>query len=199
MITNHPPKAAETLIDQIKGLPKEESLENYQVLLKQLQELPPLETAEDWLLSYYEAICWVRMGFLEPDESRKDHYFDKAESFIRKGIRKYPNESEWYVLRALMNQGRILVSVIARGMRYINEIENDLRRAKRLAPENPRAYFLLGQSYLNKPGFIGGSKQTALYYFKKAKEKFEKQAALNSPLHPTWGEQENEEALKQLK
>ena len=78
-------------------------------------------------------------------------------------------------------------------MRYISTIESDLRKAKSLNPKNPRAHFLLGQSYLNKPSFIGGSKSTALYHFKKARQLFEQQSENQSQFYPTWGDWQNEE------
>ncbi len=188
----------EVLVKEIKNLPKIESIAIYKSLLAQLEDVAFDGKDLQWMHFYYKAICWIRMGFIEESGSRKDVYFNKAEKLIEEGLKLSPKESELYVLRALMNQGKILVSVVARGMRYISDIESDLRKAKSLNPLNPRAYFLLGQSYLNKPSFIGGSKQIALFNFKKAKEKFLAQEDNFHAFYPTWGNWQNEEELNKL-
>ena len=61
------------------------------------------------------------------------------------------------------------------------------RHALRNDPENPRAYYLIGTSYLNAPGILGG-RETGLEFLLKAENLFmEESKKPPQPMRPTWG------------
>lgn len=61
------------------------------------------------------------------------------------------------------------------------------RHALRNDPENPRAYYLIGTSYFNAPGILGGPEK-GLQFFLKAEKLFEQESEeAPQALQPTWG------------
>ena len=61
------------------------------------------------------------------------------------------------------------------------------RHALRNDPENPRAYYLIGTSYFNAPGILGG-REKGLEFFLKAETLFKEESEeARQPLQPTWG------------
>ena len=76
---------------------------------------------------------------------------------------------------------------------YGMQAGKDLEIATQLNPDNPRIYFLKGESLMNTPVAFGGGKD-------KAKPMFEKAIALYKvdkpkPLWPNWGRERTEEEL----
>jgi hypothetical protein len=80
----------------------------------------------------------------------------------------------------------MLVDPQTRWQTYGTEAGKALAQAKQLEPNNPRIYFMEGQSLFGMPEQFGGGKD-------KAKPLFEKSIALFktykpvSNLHPVWG------------
>jgi len=61
------------------------------------------------------------------------------------------------------------------------------RHALRNDPENPRAYYLIGTSYFNAPGILGG-REKGLKFLLKAESLFiEESKKPPHPMQPTWG------------
>lgn len=77
-------------------------------------------------------------------------------------------------------------------------MNEDLEKAKKINPNNPRIYLLQGIPIFHKPKLFGGGKSKALPYFQKAQDLFAKQDATNLE-HPYWGAQENADYLAQCK
>jgi hypothetical protein len=61
-----------------------------------------------------------------------------------------------------------------------------LAAAKQLEPNNPRVYFLEGQSLFGTPTQFGGGKDKAKPMFQKSVELFSSYKPASS-LHPKWG------------
>ncbi|MEM9847519.1 MAG: hypothetical protein AAF847_06500, partial [Bacteroidota bacterium] len=105
--------------------------------------------------------------------------------------------SELYVLEAYIYQARIMRSPMMNGPRFAGSVDEALAKAKAIDANNPRAYYLQGQQWLNMPSFMGGGKEKAIPQFELAAQKFESfQAASN--LHPTWGKEQNKSLINHL-
>ncbi|QHL88433.1 hypothetical protein GU926_13720 [Nibribacter ruber] len=178
---------------------------NYQVALGEaLTELKASQTPEEtqavankisriataepkaWLPSYYATYAHIVLSFQLKEEPQKDAVLDQAQTYLDKALVLEPKESELHVLQGYLHQARLSVSPMSRGMKYSGLTVAALEKAKALNPENPRAYFLLGQHYLHMPKMVGGGKDVAKPILTTAVEKFSAYQLANS-LSPSWG------------
>jgi tetratricopeptide (TPR) repeat protein len=151
----------------------------------------------EWLPLYHAAYACIVTGFTEPDNSRKDGYFDKAQQFLDRAFKIAPEESELYTLQAFLYPGKITVDPMGRGPELFGPMNDAIDKAIRLNPENPRSYYLRAITLLNMPESFGGGKAAAKPWFDKAKERFDRFKPA-SPFSPDWGKQQNEEELSKL-
>lgn len=178
------------MVKQKKALRMSTTVPTLQELANNFERISNAET-DKWHPLYYSAFCYVNMSFLSKDPKTKDGYLDKAQQFINKALEIYPEESELFVLQALLYQGRMQVDPSARIQENIVLAGNALNKARSFNPGNPRAYYMTGLNLLYSPESIGGGQEAACPFFKTAIEKY----ADNIPEHvlsPTWGGEENQ-------
>ncbi len=184
----------------------------YDMMLKNIDSLKTVETVEQftevanvfeliannepqkWLPNYYVADTYILMSFIEEDVDKKDMYLDKAQLFIDKCNELQENNSEIIVLQGFLYQARISVAPMSRGQKFSALATDELQKALAINPDNPRAYYLLGQNILYTPAFFGGGKKNAYPYFVKAKEKYDIFVP-ETEIAPNWGEQSTLELI----
>lgn len=176
----------------VQRMNKDQRNVNYALYASQFKSLAQTEPNR-WEASYYMAYCKVMQAFMEKGE-KIDAILDEAEPVIAALEKTNPNESEFLVLEAMLNQARIGASPMARGMKYSQIYNQLLDKAIAMNAENPRAYLIKGLGVLNMPAMFGGGASNAKPLFEKAKEKF---AAFKAPssIYPSWGYQMNEGML----
>jgi len=150
-----------------------------------------------------EAYSWAAffntiVGFNESDAKKKDEVLKKAEKQIDKAIELDANNDEFYVIKAMVFQGQLLVDPQNRGMEYSAKAERMISKALELNPNNARAYYLRAQNVYNRPAQYGGGAKKALPIIKTAKKLIDKQNVTNE-LAPAWGKEEIESLLKACK
>lgn len=150
-----------------------------------------------WQPFYYAALqqllrCYDMVG----DELKNlDTELDRADKLLAAAEAISPNNSEITCLKSMSTAGRIMVSML-RGASYGPKSTTLAKEAINQNPNNPRAYFMLGQCIYNTPGIFGGGK-------KKAKPQFEKSVELfgsfkpATELDPVWGKDMAISLLKQ--
>ncbi len=144
----------------------------------------------DWLPRYYQARAYLRMGFAmyQSTDEQKDAAFDQADAALdAAGKLSGADQAELLILRAYVFQGRIMVSPMTRGMVYTGRVAEALAAARKLSPDNPRLYLVLGNDAYFRPAMFGGGPDKAKPLFEKSKALF----ATFRPatvLSPNWGE-----------
>ena len=144
-----------------------------------------------WLPYYYAGLALSTAGWNDPkmdkdaNSTRINTLCDKAEALDK--------NSEIYVLRNMSATQQMMVDPQTRWQTYGMQAGKDLEIATQLNPDNPRIYYLKGESLMNTPVAFGGGKD-------KAKPMFEKAIALYKtdkpkPLWPNWGRERAEEEL----
>jgi hypothetical protein len=144
-----------------------------------------------WLPYYYAGLALSTAGWNDPkmdkdaNSTRINTLCDKAEALDK--------NSEIYVLRNMSATQQMMVDPQTRWQTYGMQAGKDLEVATQLNPDNPRIYYLKGESLINTPVAFGGGKD-------KAKPQFEKAIALYKvdkpkPLWPKWGRERSEEEL----
>ena len=136
-----------------------------------------------WLPYYYAGLALSTAGWNDPkidkevNSGRINTLCDKAEALDK--------NSEIYVLRNMSATQQMMVDPQTRWQTYGAEANKDLQIAIQLNPDNPRIYYLQGESMMGTPVAFGGGKD-------KAKPLFEKSIALfktdkPKPMWPDWG------------
>lgn len=167
---------------------------DYALVASQLNSLAQSEPGR-WEAPFWSAHCLVLQAFSEKEAGKIDPILDQAESLLEKLIQKHPDEAEFYVLMAMLNQARISVNPMTRGMKYSGLADKNIEKAMKLDPDNPRAWYLKASNVLYTPAMFGGGKEKARPVFETAAEKFNTYKP-RSPYHPDWGREQNDAKIK---
>jgi tetratricopeptide (TPR) repeat protein len=163
---------------------------DYLTLANNFERIGDAEKTQ-WLPYYYAGLALANAGWADPalekdaNSTRINTFCDKAEALDK--------NSEIYVLRNMSATQQMLVDPQTRYMTYGVKAKDYLDIAIKLNPDNPRIYYLQGESLFGTPAAFGGGKD-------KAKPLFEKALALYKvdkpkPMWPNWGKERTEEQL----
>ncbi len=147
-----------------------------------------------WLPYYYSALARCTAVFMYNDNSKTDAILDVAEKHAKTADSLMPNNSEIFVLKSMVLGGRIMVDPMTRGQQYGMQSMMMMNQAMTLDLNNPRSYYIMGQSLFYTPPQFGGGQDKGCAMIATSKEKF----AIFKPasdIHPNWGEDQVNEAL----
>jgi hypothetical protein len=144
-----------------------------------------------WLPYYYAALAQTRVGWL-PEVKDKDANAEKIKIYLTKAEAIEKN-AELYTIENMMSTQQMLVDPQTRWQNYGAQANVALQAGLKLDPNNPRLYYLQGESLFGTPEQFGGGKAKAKPVFEKAVALYK--AAQPKPLYPTWGLREAEEKL----
>jgi hypothetical protein len=150
---------------------------------------------DKWLPYYYAAYTNYLIGWMNP-KADKDKVAEKSKDLITKAEVIEHNNSEIYCLRQMVAIQQMTVDPMARWQTYGAEGTRALESATKADPNNPRIYYLNGQTLMNTPEAFGGGKAVAKKLFEKSLELY-KTFQPASPFHPNWGKEEAEKLLAQ--
>lgn len=144
-----------------------------------------------WLPYYYAGLALSTAGWNDPkldkdaNSTRINTLCDKAETIDK--------NSEIYVLRNMAATQQMMVDPQTRWQTYGMQASNYLQIATQLNPDNPRIYYLQGESLFNTPPAFGGGKDKAKPMFEKAVALFKTEKP--KPMWPDWGLDRAEQQL----
>ena len=190
-------KYVKSMAGTIELMNQSTAKEEFQQCIKQFEELAATYP-DQWLPYYYQAQALAMLSLREKDIPTIDGNLDRAQEAIEKADAIHAEESEIYVIKALLNLGRITVDPVGRSTIYFEAVSSDILKARELNPENPRAHFIQALFTLYMPEFLGGGPAGAKPKFLEAAEKF-KSFEKPEPLWPNWGEDLNQDELVKLK
>lgn len=151
-----------------------------------------------WIPYYYAAYCQAIASFIDTVKEKKDPYLEKAESLIGFADSLKPENSEIYVMKGLIAQGRMVVDPMQRYQKYGALASGSFQKAKNLDTTNPRPDYLVGQSLLYTPEAFGGGKEKALPVLEESLAKY-KVFKPESSISPGWGQKQVEALLAKIK
>jgi len=140
---------------------------------------------KEWLPHYFMAYTYARMAY-SIKGSFIDNYCDKANQSIERADSLKPDNSDIYVIKAMIATARIGVNPPSRALKYGNLSTLYIARAKSLDASNPRIYLQEGMTLYNTPEIFGGGKTKAKPLFEESIQKY----VLFKPsceLCPAWG------------
>jgi hypothetical protein len=167
---------------------------DYQAVANTFERIGNAEKTQ-WLPFYYAGLVLATEGWndtnLDKDANaaRINTLCDKAAAL--------DNNSEIYALRNMAATQQMMVDPQTRYQTYGVQASKDIEEGLKLNPDNPRLYYLRGESIFNTPVAFGGGKEKAKPVFEKALALFK--AEKPKPLYPDWGMQRTEEQLAKCK
>lgn len=170
---------------------------DYQQLANEFQRLAGAAPGE-WLPQYYAAVSNMQLAFLNKEKALL--YADQAEQQIKKaqalmnssGNKK--DQAEIYTVLSFINRSRVEADPMTNGRKYGPAAGEQLAKAQKLDPANPRALYLEGRIKYQTPAMWGGDKTKAKELFAAAIQQFN--VAPASAVAPQWGKADCEKAIR---
>ena len=163
---------------------------NYQELYLQFEQLYAVNKT-NWLIPYYAGMTRSIMCLLKLGD--KDALANDALLWVGRAKSIMAND-EVYCAESLAYTAKMSVNPLLRWLTYEGKIKKALNLAKKLNPNNPRAYVLEANIQQKIPYIFGGGCKSVKPLIEKAELCFNTQTKSNS-VQPSWGFQ----SLVQLK
>ena len=185
-VSNHA-KALESAVIQFN---KTNSPSSYIQLFQQFEQLYAVDKT-NWLIPYYAGMtkslmCLLKMGDRDALANDALLWVARAKSIVQ--------NDEIYCAESLAYTAKLSVNPALRWFSYEGKIKNALSMAKKINPNNPRAYILEANIQHKIPFIFGGGCKATKPLIQKAELCFNTQTKTNS-IAPSWGFQ----SLVQLK
>ncbi len=177
-------KTRRFLLRYVSFMDTASSAESKMTLLKGI-EMVANSAKSDWISQYYAAFQNAIIGVEKKDTAEAIRMLNKAEEYIKTANSIQPNESEIVLLQGMINGMRIGINPTL-GANLGPDVMKRYAEAKKLNPENPRVYLVLGESYMYMPEEAGGGMKAAKANLEIAIKKFENDKH-EDPAWPTWG------------
>ena len=163
---------------------------DYQTMANSFERIGEAEKTQ-WLPYYYAGLALATAGWNDPKVD-KDANSTKINTLCDKAA-ALDNNSEIYALRNMSATQQMMVDPQTRWQTYGVQAAKALDEGLKLNPDNPRLYYLRGESIFNTPVAFGGGKDKAKPVFEKALALFKTDKP--KPLYPNWGLERTEEQL----
>lgn len=154
-----------------------------------------------WLPYYYAAFAQIQKGRIlmrEQKMSELDAVASEAQKSLDKAMELSKDNAELFILQKMIHNLKMMVNPMERYMTDGALAAENLAKAEKLDPANPRITLLKAEDTYFTPEQFGGSKSQGLELFQKALEQF-KIYKIQSEIHPNWGKAEAEYFLSQAK
>lgn len=148
-----------------------------------------------WLPYYYAALAHIWRGFAAPKD-QQDQIATQADELLAKAEAIEPKAAEIFIAKNMAATIHMLIDPQSRWQTYGPLASQALAVAKKLDENNPRIYFLEGQSAFGTPVQFGGGKDKAKPLFERSVALFDTYKPANS-LYPTWGKKQAQDMLAQ--
>ena len=177
--TSNHTKALESAVIQFN---KTNSPSSYIQLFQQFEQLYAVDKT-NWLIPYYAGMTKSLMCLLKMGD--RDALASDALLWVARANSIEVND-EIYCAESLAYTAKMSVNPALRWFTYEGKIKNSLSLAKKLNPNNPRAYILEANIQQKLPFIFGGGCKSAKPLIQKADLFFSNQTKANS-IEPSWG------------
>lgn len=164
--------------------------QDFQTVANTFERIGDAEKTQ-WLPYYYAGLALTTSGWNDPkldkdaNSTRVNALCDKAEAIEK--------NAEIYSIRNMAATQQMMVDPQTRWQTYGQVASEALQKGMQIDPDNPRLYYLQGESVFNTPAAFGGGKDKAKPIFEKAVALFKKEQP--KPMYPHWGQVNAEQML----
>lgn len=186
------------MTEKIAKLEMNKTPEDFQASANDFQRIAEKEK-EKWLPNYYTALSYIQKGraLMQTGKIQDlDDVADQAQKFVDNAQALESNNSEIYLLQKMIYSLKMMVNPQERYMTFGAKAEEELKKAEKNDPSNPRITLIKAEDVYFTPEQFGGSKTKGMELFKKALEQFNSFKP-KTPLHPNWGKSEAEYFVNQ--
>lgn len=172
--------------------------EDFQILANDFQRIAEKETTK-WLPNYYAAFSYIQKGRVLMREGKMqdlDAVADQAQKYIDAAESVDKENSEIHLLQKMIYSLKMMVNPEERYMTFGMKAQEELMKAEKLNPNNPRVTLIKAEDIYFTPEQYGGSKTKGMEMFKVALEKFNSFKPKTN-LDPNWGKEEAEYFINQ--
>lgn len=152
-----------------------------------------------WLPYYYASLSQIQKGRMLMQEQKLnelDAIAGEAQKSLDKAMELSKDNAELYILQKMIHSLKMMVNPMERYMTEGALAAENLTKAEKLDPANPRITLLKAEDTYFTPEQFGGSKTEGLNLFQKSLDQF-KVYKTQSAIHPNWGKAEAEYFLTQ--
>ena len=178
------PNQSKALESAVMQFNQTNSPSSYTQLYLQFEQLYSVDKT-NWLIPYYAGMTKALMCLLKMGE--RDALANDALLWINRAKSIAVND-EIYCAESLAYTAKLSVNPPLRWFTYEGKIKNALSMAKKLNPNNPRAYILEANIQHKLPFLFGGGCKSAKPLIQKAELCLNNQVKVNS-IEPSWGVQ----------
>ena len=183
-------KYAAVMQKNIASLDSANTVGDLQAVASSFERVGDAEKTQ-WLPYYYAALAQTWIGW-RPEVKDKDANAELIRKYLTKAEAIEKN-AELYAVENMVATQQMVVDPQTRWQTYGQQAAAALKEGMKLDPNNPRLYYLQGESLFGTPEQFGGGKDKAKPVFEKAITLFK--AAQPKPLYPVWGQKQAEEKL----
>jgi hypothetical protein len=170
-----------SLVNAVANFNTSNNNTDYTHLIQDFEKLDATNP-KDWIPSYYLALIHVRISI--NNEKDTEMHADKALYWAKKSFGLNVND-ETYCIFSMANISKMAINPLMRFVKYQSLIYDNLNKAKKINPNNPRIYILEAKLQMNLPRIFGGGCKQAKPLILKAKQLLENQ--VSQTILPTWG------------
>jgi len=154
-----------------------------------------LKEPKEWLPAYYAALGQTMAFNMTKDNSMYELMAKRAEEFINKADALNPDNSEIYLLKSMISGLFVRINPMVNGQKYGPVAADQLEKAMKLDPENPRVYMQKGMTLFFTPEQWGGDKEAGVELMETAAAKYAVFKPASS-IAPAWGKEMNTAILE---
>lgn len=187
-----------TMTEKVAKIEQHLKTDEFQTLFNDFTRIGNAEKTQ-WLPYYYAAFAQIQKGRIlmrEQKMSELDAVASEAQKSLDKAMELSKDNAELFILQKMIHNLKMMVNPMERYMTDGALAAENLAKAEKLDPANPRITLLKAEDTYFTPEQFGGSKSQGLELFQKALEQF-KIYKTASPIHPNWGKAEAEYFLAQ--
>ena len=151
-----------------------------------------------WLPNYYVALVNATSSFGTQDKTQVNALLTKAQNALDAEMIKDQNNSELYIMQAMIYTAWVVADPMTNGMKYSAKVMEAYAKAKALDPNNPRAVFGEADYQLGGAKWTGVDTKPLCVQVDKAIELFATFKPA-TPFSPKWGLDRALEAQKNCK
>src|SRR5260221_2949662 len=149
-----------------------------------------LEVKKAWHPLYYECLGYIKLSQAYQNTEQKKAAIQKAADLLD-GLPTINDEV--LVLTALYALNYLAIDR-SEWQTYLPMLNNSLKKAQDINPDNPRSYYLQGLLKYNMPASMGGGHEVGIKLFQQSMDKFKSYKTADE-FSPTWGKKEVEKYL----
>ncbi len=165
--------------------------------IAQLERIATVEKT-NWLPNYYIALINTTQAFEEKDKTKMLSLIEAAQKAQDVCNELALDNPEVLVMQAMIHTASIVYDPMTNGQKLSGDVMYILNKAHKIAPENPRVVFQKASFEIGMAQYFGQDTKPMCAQIEKSIELFSTFKP-ETALHPNWGLDRAQEALKNCK